>query len=270
MQAVLSGRARVAYDIAGADDAAPILLLHAGVTDRRSWGRLRERLGHVWRTIAYDRRGFGETAYETEPHDPLDDLLAVLDAAGVVSAHVVASSNGGRRALELALEHPEQVRSLVLIAAAVPGGPPDDPTAFSPAVQELWAAYEAAEAGDDLDELNRVEAHAWLDGWESQEGRVQGRARSLFLDMNGIALRSAPAGPEHDHGSLWDRVREIDVPTLVLVGDLDVVCTVASQHLAAEIRGARLEVLDATGHLPHLEGHHRCLGAISDFLAERR
>jgi len=265
---VASGRARLAFDIAGADDGEPVLLVHAGVTDRRSWRRLRERLGDAWRTVAYDQRGFGETTYDAEEgHDPVDDALAVLDAAGATSAHIVAASNGGRQALELALVHPDRVRSLVLIAAAVPGGPPDDPTAFSRAVQDLWAAYEEAEAGDDLDQLNRVEAHAWLDGWESRERRVQGEDRDLFLDMNGTALRSPSAGPERGHPPMWDRVREIDVPTLVLLGDLDVVCRVASQHLAAEIRGARYEVLEGTGHLPHLEGHPRSLDAIAEFLS---
>jgi pimeloyl-ACP methyl ester carboxylesterase len=266
MPSIQHGAAALAYDVAG--EGPEVLLLHAGVTDRRSWGRLRERLGDAVRTVAYDRRGFGETTYEPEPHDPLDDALAVLDATGVRAAHVVAASNGGRRALELTLAHPERVRSLVLISSGVPGGPPDDPTAFAPSVQELWEAYEAAEEGDDLDELNCVEARAWLDGWAADEGRVQGPARDLFLDMNGIALRSPDAGPEEEHAPVWDRVREIEVPTLVLLGDLDVVCTVASQHLASAIRGARFEVLERTGHLPHLEGHGRCLDAIAGFLAD--
>ena len=125
-------------------------------------------------------------------------------------------------------------------------------------MQALWHAYEAAEESDDLAELNRIEAHAWLDGWASPEGRVQGPVRDLFLAMNAIALGSPDPGPERGHPPAWDLVRAITVPTLVLVGDLDVVCHTASEHFAATIPDARFEVLDGTGHLPHLESHPRC------------
>jgi len=52
----------------------------------------------------------------------------------------------------------------------------------------------------------------------------------------------------------------------VLLGDLDVVCTPVSEHLAATIPGAHYEVLEGTAHLPHLEAHPRCLAVIRDFL----
>jgi pimeloyl-ACP methyl ester carboxylesterase len=245
-----------------------VLLLHAGVTDRRSWAPLVSRLDARYHTIAYDRRGFGETTYAPEPHDPMADALAVVDAVAVDRAIVIGASNGGQRAIDLTLAHPGRVESLVLIAAGARGGPPNDPTAFSEPVQALWRAYEAAEEGDDLDELNRIEAHAWLDGWAADEGRVRGPVRDLFLAMNGIALRAPDPGPEAPHPPAWDLVGEIAVPTLVLVGDLDVVCHEASEHLAQTIPDVRHEVLTGTGHLPHLEGHPRCLDAIIEFLGD--
>jgi pimeloyl-ACP methyl ester carboxylesterase len=265
MPFAVSGAARLAYDATG--DGPPVLLLHAGVTDRRSWGPLVEALGSGYRTIAYDRRGFGETAYEPEPHTEVGDALAVLDAEGVHDAIVIGASNGGRRAIDLVLTHPERVRGLVLIGAAVRGAPEEDPTTFDEPVQALYAAYEAAEEGDDLDELNRVEAHAWLDGWAAEEGRVSGAVRNLFLDMNGIAVRSPDPGPDEDLPSAWDRLDAIRVPTLVLCGELDVMSSYLSHHLAAEIPGARYEELHGTGHLPHLEGHPRTLEVITGFVA---
>ena len=192
MPFVDSGAARIAYSVAG--DGPPVLLLHAGVTDRRSWRPLIEHLGTGFRTIAYDRRGFGETTYEAEPYREMDDALAVLDAEDVESAVVIGASNGGQRAIAMALAHPERVRALVLIGAGVSGAPDEDPTSLAAPVQRLYAAYEAAEEGDDLDELNRVEAHAWLDGWAAEEGRVTGPIRELFLDMNGIAIRRFRSG----------------------------------------------------------------------------
>lgn len=263
---VASGAARIAYETRG--NGPSVLLLHAGVTDRRSWGPLVERLGGGYRTIAYDRRGFGQTTYRPEPHREMDDAVAVLEAASAGPAVVVGASDGGRRAVDLALAHPERVRALVLIGAGVSGAPEDDPRAFTALVQRRWAAYEAAEEGDDLDELNRIEAHVWLDGWAAEEGRVAGPARDLFLDMNRRVLRSADPGPEVPVEPAWDRLGAIGVPTLVLCGALDVVCLPASEHLAATIPGAAFEVLAGTGHLPHLEGHPRALEAIAEFLAD--
>jgi pimeloyl-ACP methyl ester carboxylesterase len=256
-----SGAARLAYEVRG-DGPPDLLLLHAGVTDRRSWAPLTAAIGDDVRTIAYDRRGFGETTYEPETHREMDDALRVLDAAAVGSAIVVGASDGGRRAVDLALAHPERVQALVLIAAGVSGAPEEDPTTFPAPIQRLYAAYEAAEAGDDLAELNRVEAHAWLDGWAAEEGRVTGPARDLFLEMNGIALHAADPGPEVDPEPAWDRLGDIAVPTLVLCGDLDVISTATSDHLADKIPGARYETVVGTGHLPHLEGHPRALAAI--------
>jgi pimeloyl-ACP methyl ester carboxylesterase len=261
-----SGAARVAYAARG--DGPAVLLLHAGVTDRRSWVPVVDRLGDGVRSITYDRRGFGETSYEPEPHREVDDALAVLEAEGVASAVVIGASAGGRLAVDLALAHPDRVDALVLIGAGVSGAAHEDPSVYPPAVRALYAAYESAEAGGDLDELNRIEAHAWLDGWAAEEGRVRGSPRDLFLDMNGIALRASDAGPEQVPEPAWDRLGSIRVPALVLCGDLDVVCTSASEHLAEQIPHARYEVLRGTGHLPHLEAHPHTLEGIADIVEE--
>jgi pimeloyl-ACP methyl ester carboxylesterase len=68
---VTSGRARMAYEITGVDDGADVLLIHAGVNDRRSWQHVIERLASRHRCIAYDARGSGETTYEREEAGPL-------------------------------------------------------------------------------------------------------------------------------------------------------------------------------------------------------
>ena len=136
-------------------------------------------------------------------------------------------------------------------------------------MRAVYAAYEAAEESGDLDEINRIEAHAWLDGWAAEEGRVQGSARDLFFDMNRIALHTPDPGDDGS-GPNWDRVGGIAAPTLVLLGDLDVICRTTSEHLAAEIPGARFEVLEGTAHLPQLEPHPRGIEAIRDFLEIHR
>jgi 3-oxoadipate enol-lactonase len=105
-----SGRARLAYESAGVAGGAEVLLIHAGVNDRRSWHHVIERLGPRHRCVAFDMRGFGETTYEREDGwSPVDDAVAVLDAAGVERAVLVACSQGGKLALDLALAAPDRV-----------------------------------------------------------------------------------------------------------------------------------------------------------------
>ena len=102
-----SGRAQLAYECSGAEDGADVLLIHAGVNDRRSWHHVVDRLSGRHRCLAYDMRGYGETTYECEDGwSPVADALAVLDATGVERAVVVACSMGGQAAIDLALAHP--------------------------------------------------------------------------------------------------------------------------------------------------------------------
>ncbi|HET8953242.1 MAG TPA: alpha/beta fold hydrolase, partial [Solirubrobacteraceae bacterium] len=109
----------------------PIVFLHAGVCDRRSWREVGERLGRD--AVAYDRRGCGETPPAQAPFRHVDDLLAVLDVVSPdAPAWLVGSSMGGGVALDAALEAPARVAGLVLLAPAISGDPePDDETVIA-------------------------------------------------------------------------------------------------------------------------------------------
>jgi len=96
---------------------APVVLLHAGVADRRSWYATVDQLMGVGTVVAYDRRGFGDSPPSQVPFEHLDDLIAVLDQLGEGPAWLVGSSNGGKVALDAALAHPDRVAGLVLLAS---------------------------------------------------------------------------------------------------------------------------------------------------------
>jgi pimeloyl-ACP methyl ester carboxylesterase len=103
-------------------------LLHAGVTDRRSWHAVAEALHGRAALVAYDRRGFGETPPSAEEFSHVDDLLAVLDEVTDAPAWLVGSSVGGGVALDAAISAPDRVAGLVLLAPAVSGAPPPTST----------------------------------------------------------------------------------------------------------------------------------------------
>lgn len=261
---IASGTAQLATQESGDSAGNPVLLLHAGVTDLRSWDRLVERLHAQVRCIRYDARGYGDTTYEEESGwSSVADAVAVLDASQVDAAVVVGCSIGGGTAIDLALAHPERVVALVLIAPAISGAP--DPQ-LDRAAAELDLAIDAADAEEDLEEVNRLEAHLWLDG-PGHDGRVTGPARTLFLDMNGRALASPEPGDPVAVPEAFSRLNEISVPALILVGDLDLAHIRGnSRHAASSIPQALFIELSDVAHLPQLEGDSPTLNAIVEFV----
>lgn len=251
----------------GAGGDPSVVFLHAGIADHRSWEGVLARLPEGVDAVAYDRRGFGATTARAQRHDACSDLLALHDALALPPAWLVGNSQGGRIALDFALLYPSKVAGLVLVAPAVSGAPALDPATVPPQEQAIWATLEAADEAGDLEALNEGEVRFWLDGPYGEAGRVGGDARTLLLAMNRIALHAAALGVERPPPDAWDRLGEVRVPTLVVVGELDM----ANQRtraaaLAARIDGARLMELPGTAHLPALEQPAVFTALLCDFV----
>jgi pimeloyl-ACP methyl ester carboxylesterase len=264
---VQSGAAELAADVVGA--GAPVVFLHAGVADRRMW---RDQLAALetaaagYRGVAYDRRGFGDSLHADDRYSQVGDLWNVIDASTTgAPAVLVGCSQGGRIAIDAALADPARVRALVLVAPAISGAP--EPDAYPPAIQAWIARVEEAEADADIDRINALEAHAWLDGPLAPEGRVGSPARELFLAMNEIALRAEVRGSAIAPAPAYDRLHEIGVPALVVWGDLDFPDLVRRcEHLARQIPGARALAMRNAAHLPSLEHPTEFTRALLAFL----
>lgn len=232
-------------------EGLPVVFLHAGVCDTRMWQRQMEAVAEAgWHAIAYDRRGYGETESADEPFSHLEDLEGLLDALDIHAAVFVGCSLGGGLAIDFALRNPGQVIGLVLIGTSVTGSPWSSTEAES----QIEAAEEDAYERGDLDMLNKVQAHEWLDGPRAQSGRVSGAARELFLDMNAKALSKPALNHQENPPPAWDRVGEIGAPTLLMVGDQDFTALVdRHEHLSEEMPNAFAAVLEGVAHIPSIE-----------------
>lgn len=234
----------LSHDLDGSGRA--VLLLHAGVADRRMWQPLTPGLRHAFRVLRPDLRGFGDTPLPGGPYADADDVAALFDHLGITSAAVVGSSLGGRVALELATLHPDLVDSLVLLCPGLRGvEPTPDAEAFDDAEEQLL------EAGD-VEGAVRLNVETWLGPAADLATRealaaMQRRAFEVQLAADAVEPPPAPRRVEVDPAA-------IAVPTLVVAGahDLDHFRNVA-EHLAARIPGAEHLVLDWAGHLPALE-----------------
>lgn len=249
-------RTDLAYDRAGPGDGVPLVLLHAGVADRRMWEPQWEDLTAVHDVVRLDLRGFGESdrrpvgAWSTH-----GDVLATLDYLGVAAAHVVGCSFGAGVAVELALTRPELVASLLLVS---PGG-----ALIEERTPELAAFIEAeGDALDrgDLDAAVRANVDTWVVSPRRSHaevdpavrdlvGRMQRRAFEVTADWEDVEdaeVELDPAAPA--------RYGEVVAPTLVLTGGLDLdAVQVAASRVVAGVPGARRVAWPGTAHLPSLE-----------------
>lgn len=229
----------------------PVVFLHAGVCDKRMWLSQMEAVADAgWHAVAYDRRGYGDATSADEPFSHLDDLEAVLDALDIHAAVLVGCSLGGGLAVDFALAHPGRTIGLVLIGTSITGAPwtaTAEESAIEMAEEDAW------ERGD-LDLLNKVQAHEWLDGPRSQSGRVSGAVRDLFLDMNAKALAKPELTQEEASPDAWDRMDEVNTPALLIVGDEDFTALVERHETLSEtMPNAFAVVLEGAAHIPSID-----------------
>jgi pimeloyl-ACP methyl ester carboxylesterase len=118
MDATLNG-ARIHYERSGT--GFPVLFIHAGIADSRMWEPQAAAFAKKFDMVRPDLRGFGDTALPPAPYSGIADLVALLDHLQIARTHVIGCSMGGTLALDLALEHPQRVERLVLVAAGVIG-----------------------------------------------------------------------------------------------------------------------------------------------------
>ena len=234
-----------------------VLLLHAGIADRRMWepqiGAL-TTAGH--RPLASDLPGFGNAPLDPGTVAYVDHAASFLDAP----AAVVGCSFGGRIALELAAARPDLVERLVLI------GPGLGSWTWSESAQAGFAEEEEAIERGELAVAAAQQARMWLAADAAPAVRELTEAMTLRsyeqqLPVEGQVRAVWPEVPAET------RLGEIDAPTLVVVGteDLDDIKSMA-EKLAAEIPGARLETIEGAGHLPSLERPDELNGLLLEFL----
>jgi pimeloyl-ACP methyl ester carboxylesterase len=257
------------YDVAG--DGPPLVLVHAGITDRRMWDDVWDDLATDHTVIRYDTRGSGETRILDEtPYSNRADLIAVLDELGIARAALCGVSRAGSIVIDTTLEFPDRVSALIPTAAGLGGFDPGNTEVEQAAEDRLMALEEAR----DWPALVEEEMRVWVDGLTGTPDRVpEVRRRAAEMDL--AAYTNHADEPEADVITLQpravDRLGEIRVPTLVIVGDLDTPSTVSScRQIALGVPGGRLVVLAGIAHLPPMERPGEFAALVREFLASTR
>ena len=249
------------YHVAG--QGQPIAMLHAGIADLRMWDAQAEAFATTHRIVRYDLRGFGRTSMPAAAFSHRDDLAFLLRHLEVSSAIVVGASFGGRVAIEFALEYPDMTDALVLVGSALGG------YAFSDDLDVFEAEIEEAHEAGDYDRAAEIDARVWVDGPHRRPEQVDPSFRQKAVEMaRGVyEVASFDGQPQPLDPPAIDRLREIRVPTLVIVGDQDQrdILRIADK-LVIEIPGARRVIMPGVSHLPSMEQPERFNAIVREFL----
>jgi pimeloyl-ACP methyl ester carboxylesterase len=199
-------------------------------------------------------RGFGQSPPAVGTFSLTGDLVELLDGLELGHAALIGMSLGGSVAMEATIARPDLVSRLVLVGPGLRGFEMTDETKAG------WAEEEAAlERGDD-EEAVEINMRMWVDGPSRLPDQVDPELRRKVGEMQRRAIDIwRDAGEEEgEHKPLvedWgDRLAEISVPTLILVGELDrPEMHEIADRLEAEIPNTRRETIVGTAHVPNME-----------------
>lgn len=240
------------YEVSG--QGAPLVFLHAAIADRRMWNRefLANSGGHT--VVRYDTRGLGRSPPASAAYSDVEDVRALLDHLRIGPATLVGCSNGGKIAIDLALERPSEVKALLLLAPGISGfdGSTDpegqaDYAADGVRSKEIFGAWAAGRKGEALERLREY----WC---SRQTGQNLELVRQMMKDNAVEIFTEASAS----HGRALDppaiqRLKTIRVPTTILLGDHDEpTMGYIVRRLAKEVPAARLVDVPGADHLINL------------------
>jgi len=260
METIKAAGHRIAFEQQG--DGPPVVFLHGGVGDRRTWRRQLDALADEFTVVAWDAPGFGGSSDPPEAF-PLsafaDCLAAFIRALGLGRPHVVGLSFGGGLALELYRRHPTLPAKLVLAGA--------------------YAGWAGSLPADEVE--RRLQLALRLAGLPAEQ-LVAEQLPTMFSDaappeavdeFAAIIAGVHPAGLRANarafaQADLRDVLPRIDVPTLLLYGDADVRAPLTvARELHARIPGAELVILEGVGHVSPIEAPDRFNDAVRAFLS---
>jgi pimeloyl-ACP methyl ester carboxylesterase len=243
--------AEIAFDDEGTGPA--LLLIHAGIADRRMWRAQAAAFAGTHRVVRFDMRGFGESSSPPEGYANHEDARGLLDALGIEQAVVAGDSMGGEAALDLALAHPDRVVGLVLVSTRAGS------STVSPELERLWEESDGAFEAGDIAKAVAIEVDGWIVGRGRTRAEVDPDYLALAEAMIRLTWERAAAGEELGAPIKLDpprlqRLGEVHVPVLLVAGDRDVSDIAESMTtLAAGIPHATSVTIQDAAHLPPLE-----------------
>ncbi len=237
--------ARIYYEQIGEGPA--LVLLHGFSFDTSLWDDQVEEFSRKYRVLRYDLRGFGRSTSSEVRYSHAGDLKALLDHLDIHEAYLAGLSLGGGAVINFALEHPRVSRALILIAPSLGG------FKWSPNVSSAQASMQSRAMDRGIDVAREIWIRQTIFRHAMNNKDIAVRLRTMVGRYSGWHWLHADLGMPMVPPAI-ERLGEIRVPTLVMVGDADAPDQIQiAETLERRISGARKIVFPGVGHLINME-----------------
>jgi len=246
----------------------PLIVIHGGLLNHEMWDDQFEALAPYVRVIRYDVRGHGSSESSKENYTDHDDLYHLMKQLEIEKAAILGLSMGGRIAIDFAVKYPHKVSVLIPVAPGLSGfGFPD-----MASNENSKLLMESLSKGD-LDGAVECFQRMWTDGPHRNPGQVDPEVREKVR-----AIAREEIQPKEEKGKSYtlnppaiERLSKIDLPTLVIVGDLDMAdINTITDLLFSQIKYSQKVVVHGTAHMVNMEQPWRFNQVVLDFLAKEK
>jgi pimeloyl-ACP methyl ester carboxylesterase len=252
----------------GIGEGKTLVLIHAGFVDSGMWDDQWDALAQHYNLIRYDMRGYGKSDALKAPADRRDDLRQLLDHLNIQRAALLGCSVGGEIALDFALEHPERVSALITVSA-VPSGfeMKGEPPRY---MMDMMEAMQQ----DDVERVSDLQLRILFDGEYREPIESSQKARQHAAAMNKVAVGNRTWLMDAEPVNPLDppavkRLKDIQVPTLAIVGALDnAEISRAADLMVKEIKGAKKVVIEDAAHVPNMDQPEEFNRIVVEFLGD--
>lgn len=254
------------YTLSGQDHEETMVMLHAGICDHRMWDKQVAHFSQRFQVLTTDMRGFGKSSIPDAPFALHEDIAALIEHFNIDNAWILAASQGGKMAINISLTKPNLVKGLLLVGPAFGGYQYDGDD--HPLEEQIDEYYD----NGDMEQVSELEVQMWVDGTGRSAADVDPEVRQLVYEMNLIPLQV-----DED---IWDkeqqlappaseRLSEISVPTLIVIGDLDVESSIERANILSDkLPNAKKVVMNGTAHVPNMEFPDKFNQIVDDFLQD--
>ena len=258
-------------ETAGSEDLPTIVFLHGFTGSTATWQEVTKMLKGKYRTVAIDLTGHGKTSIPRDVNrysmdEQVEDLEELFNALSFQQFKLVGYSMGGRVALAYTIRYPKRVTSLILESS-------------SPGLKTENERMERQAADGRLaDRIVSEGLRAFIDFWgniplfSSQkkllaEKQLAVKNERLSQSETGLAnsLRGIGTGSQ---ASYWDRLHTVNLPVLLITGELDTKFVNISREMQSYFPNVRHETIDHTGHAIHVEKPDTFATMIEEHISE--
>ncbi len=253
------GKCKIHYEMKG--ERTPLVLIHAGMLDKRMWEPQFGELSKHFKVLMYDARNHGITVSEPDTFSHHDDLAKLLERLGIQKAVIMGLSMGGYIAVNFALDYPEKTIAIIPVCSGLTGYQFVDST-----LNENQKRIKQARTYEDVVECIQ---RSWTDGplrTPSQiDSTVRNKAKQMYLEtllkFNKKVVEKKPENPA------INRLFEINKPALIITADLDIsdIFKIADK-LNKEIRNSQRIEIKGAAHLVNMEKPEEFNRIIIDYI----